>query len=130
MPMLNKIIPPTLIGEGCKSQGSLLFAAEAEVSGIVEGDLDQESTESLQIGKSGWIRGSIRSRGPVLIEGRVEGSVESKMKIHLGPTATVLGSLHAPSICVDAGALFEGEVEMRVAHQTSRNLGPRLKVAA
>lgn len=110
--MWNKIITPTFIAEGCRTQGSLLFSAQAEIFGTIEGDLEQESTEALQVGKSGWIHGSIRSKGPVLVEGRVEGSIVSKSKICLGRTASVLGTLNAPLITVEAGAVFEGEVKM------------------
>lgn len=126
-PMLNKIITPTFVGEGCRSQGSLLFSAEAEVFGIVEGDIEQESTECVQIGKSGWVRGSIQSKGPVIVEGRVEGSISSKVEIRLGATASVMGSIQAPSVTITAGALFEGEVHMQ---ETASRRETTLKAAA
>lgn len=125
--MLNKIITPTFIAEGCRTQGSVLFSADAEIFGIIEGDVEQESTEAVQIGKSGWIRGSIQSKGPVSIEGRVEGRVASKVRVHLSSTASVLGSIDAPVVTVEAGAVFEGDIQMKPANAVSQKT---FKVAA
>jgi cytoskeletal protein CcmA (bactofilin family) len=80
---------------------------------VVEGDVTQQSLESLQIGKTGWVNGSIQSQGPVLIEGRVDGQVHSSTKIKLMPTASVHGALTAPAVEIKPGAVFEGELKMK-----------------
>jgi cytoskeletal protein CcmA (bactofilin family) len=110
--MVIEISPPTLIAEGTRVQGSLTFFSNTQVFGVVEGDLLQQSLEALQVGKGGWVNGSITSQGPVVIEGRVDGSISSTTKIRLLPTATVRGSLDAPQIEILAGAIFEGELHM------------------
>ena len=116
--MVLEVNPPTLIAEGTRVQGSLTFFSSTQVFGIVEGELLQQSLEVLQIGKTGWVNGDVTSRGPVLVEGRVDGNVNSSTQIRLSPTATVHGRLNAPSIEIKAGAVFEGEMKMKIASVT------------
>jgi len=111
--MLIETSPPTLIAEGTRVQGSLTFHSQTQIFGVVEGELLQQSLETLQIGKTGWVNGTIESQGPVLIEGRVDGDVTSATKIQLLSTATVHGALRAPAVEIRAGALFEGDMAMR-----------------
>ncbi len=110
--MLIEIAPPSLIAEGSLLKGTLTFHSSTQVFGIVEGDVIQESLEPIQVGKSGWIHGDIRARGPVLIEGRIEGDIHSATHIRLMPTAMVQGTLSAPSIEIRPGALIDGQLEM------------------
>lgn len=110
--MLSEAATPTLISEGTKVQGAVVTVAAAGVYGIVEGELIQQSLELLQVGKTGWINGSINSEGPVLIEGKVDGDITSTTKISLTSTASVRGKLRAPSIEIRAGAIFEGDLVM------------------
>ena len=110
--MIIEIATPTLIAEGTRLQGTLTFISATKVFGIIEGEVEQQSLEPLQVGKTGWVNGSITSQGPVLVEGRVDGNIHSTTRIKLLPTAVVRGSLMAPSIEIRAGAAFEGEVEM------------------
>ena len=91
----------------------MTFFSNTQVFGVVEGELIQQSLETLQVGKTGWVHGSIISQGPVLIEGRVDGEITSATKIQLLPTATVHGKLRAPAVEIQAGALFEGELHMK-----------------
>src|SRR5271166_452243 len=96
--ILTEVTAPTLIAEGTRVRGELTFQSGTQVFGIVEGDLVQQSLESLQVGKTGWINGTITSQGPVLIEGRVDGQINSSTKIKLMPTASVRGALTAPNV--------------------------------
>jgi cytoskeletal protein CcmA (bactofilin family) len=111
--MIFETTAPTLIAEGTRIQGELTFFSGAGVFGIVEGDVLQQSLESLQIGKSGWIHGNLVSQGPVLVEGRVDGDIRSSTKIQLSSTATVRGRLLAPAVEIRAGAVFDGDVVMK-----------------
>ncbi|MCB0416682.1 MAG: polymer-forming cytoskeletal protein [Bdellovibrionaceae bacterium] len=110
--MVREVSFPTLIAEATRLAGDVTFSSTAHVFGVVEGDVLQHALEPLQVGKSGWIHGNIRSQGTVVIEGRVDGDVVSTTRIQLLPTATVRGRLQAPSIQIRAGAIFEGEMQM------------------
>ena len=115
--MMIEIPAPTLIAEGTSLQGSLTFVSTTQVFGMIEGQIAQQSLEPLQVGKQGWVNGSILSRGPILIEGRVDGDIISDTRIRLFSTAIVRGSLIAPSIEIRAGAAFEGEIKMANRHE-------------
>ena len=67
------------------------------------------------MGRTGWVHGSVSSQGLIVVEGRVDGNIYSSSQIALLPTANVRGSLIAPSVTVQPGALFEGEFIMRWA---------------
>jgi cytoskeletal protein CcmA (bactofilin family) len=123
--LLTPYAAPTLITEGSRILGDLRFLSETEIHGTVEGNVDQESLERLRVGKCGWVKGSVRSAGPVQIDGRVEGDVSSQTKIELSPTACVRGVLNAPAIAVAMGAIFEGEFQMKVPRTASRPLSTK-----
>jgi cytoskeletal protein CcmA (bactofilin family) len=110
--MLKQIEMPTMIAEGTRIQGELTFYSGVAIFGIVEGDIIQQSRDILQVGRNGWVNGTLRSQGPVVIEGRVEGEVFSSTSIRLTATAVVKGKLVAPAVDVRPGALFEGELTM------------------
>jgi cytoskeletal protein CcmA (bactofilin family) len=105
--------PPTLITEGTRMQGDLVFASQVHVYGVVEGTLSQTTSDALLVGKGGWVHGTIVAKGPVLVDGRVEGDVHSESRIRLGPSAIIAGSLYAPSIEIEAGARLEGSIVMK-----------------
>lgn len=110
--MVKEVSFPTLIAEATNLAGDVTFSSTAHVFGVVEGDVRQHALEPLQIGKSGWIHGNIRSQGMVVVEGRVDGDIICATRIQLLPTATVRGRLSAPSVQIRAGAIFEGEMQM------------------
>lgn len=116
---------PTLIAEGSRMKGDLAFVSNTHIHGIVEGNVQQTSLEALNIGPTGWIYGSIESKGPVLVEGRIDGDIVSDTSIRLLPTATVSGALKAPIVRVHPGALLQGEVQMnaKVRPLTRRSTG-------
>ncbi len=110
--MIIETIAPTMVAEGTRIQGSLTFFSGASIYGIVEGELVQQSLEPLQVGKSGWVQGSIMAQGPILVEGRVDGDLKSSTAVRLTSTATVKGKIVAPSVQIRAGAVLDGEVSM------------------
>jgi cytoskeletal protein CcmA (bactofilin family) len=111
--MLTEATFPTLIAEGTTLQGDLSFLSSAQIFGTIDGVIRQLSIETLQGGRTGWINGGILSKGPVFIEGRVEGKIVSEIKVVLYATATVKGSIKAPAIEVRSGASIDGELSMR-----------------
>jgi cytoskeletal protein CcmA (bactofilin family) len=110
--MLTKIPSFTVVAEGSRTQGSMLFSSQAIILGLIEGNVFQHSNETLTIGKTGWIRGEVSSQGPVVIRGRIEGNVFSKSKILVLETATVSGALVCPSIEIRPGARIESDILM------------------
>ncbi len=113
--LITEVAAPTIITEGSNIQGNLTFLSNTQIYGLVEGDVHQQSLEPVCIGRTGWVKGSVHARGPVLVEGRVEGNITSSTKIRLSPTAQVQGTLSAPSVEMRPGALFEGEFRMKIS---------------
>ena len=111
--MVTRISPPTIIAEGSRTQGSLTFFSATQVFGLVEGEISQQSLEPLQIGKTGWVHGTIHSEGPVIVEGRVDGTIRSSTLIRVSRSATIHGSLDAPAIEISAGSFVEGDLCMK-----------------
>lgn len=120
--MILEVFPPTFIAEGTRLQGSVTFFSASQVFGLIEGEVNQQSLEPIQIGKSGWVHGNIASHGPVLVEGRIEGHIRSATQIKLLPSAVVSGILTAPVVVVQAGALFDGELKMKPEQKHPKKL--------
>ncbi len=127
--LVTQTLVPTLITEGSCLQGDLTFHCATQVHGVVEGDITQQTIEPLSVGRTGWVKGSIRSAGPVLIDGRVDGNISSHSKIRLSSTAVVQGILQCPQIEVRPGARFDGEFQM-MARSQSLPVTPSIKKAA
>lgn len=127
--LITEIAVPTLITEGSRVQGGLTFLGSTQIHGMVEGDVQLQSLDSLTIGRTGWVKGSIQGVGPILIEGRVDGDITSVVKIRLAATATVHGTLNAPKIEVRPGAVFEGEFHMKAASGRTKSAPPSKKAA-
>ena len=115
--MLLELPQPTTIAEGSQILGNLNFSSHAQIFGIVEGEVLQQSSEMLQVGQTGWVQGSISSQGPIVIEGRVDGNVHSLALIRLLASANVQATLVAPNITVEAGAIMNGDFVMRWAKE-------------
>jgi cytoskeletal protein CcmA (bactofilin family) len=122
--MITEVAIPSLIAEGTQIQGDIVFLSVAEIFGIIEGQIIQQSLDTLRVGRTGWVKGSLSSQGPVIIEGRVDGNIISQTRVRLSATAIVTGQISAPAIEICAGALLDGDLKMNTA--TRR----RLKQAA
>lgn len=103
---------PTLVAEGSRIQGNLSFQSQAQVYGIIDGGITQESMETLVIGPSAWISGPIESVGPVVVEGRVDGHITSQTTVRLLPTAQVNGTIQARNLEVRAGAMVDASLKI------------------
>ena len=113
--MIQEVAAPTLVAEGSRFQGDISFFSETYIFGLVEGDLYQQSFETLHVGQSGWVHGKIVSRGPIIIEGKVEGNIYSTGLVRLTPTSIVRGEIKAPKIEIQPGARVDGTLACKAA---------------
>lgn len=113
--MLTETLAFTVIAEGTRTQGSVSFSSQCMILGLVEGDVYQQSHDSITIGKSGWIRGNISSQGVLVVGGRVEGNLFSSSKIVVLETAIIAGSLTCPKLEIRPGAVIESDILMHWA---------------
>jgi cytoskeletal protein CcmA (bactofilin family) len=114
--MVTEVSIPSVIAEGTKIQGDLDFLSPTEIFGIIEGEVNQQCLEILRVGRTGWVHGKIRSQGPVVVEGKIDGDISSETRVSLCPTAVVRGKISAPCVEISAGAVVEGDVAMHGAN--------------
>jgi len=99
----------TVIAEGADFRGGIAAPGPVHVHGRVEGNVRCE--DHLVVGRNGQVRGDVWGR-VVTIGGRVDGRVEATERAELLETARLAGDIHAPSVAISVGAVFEGSTHM------------------
>jgi cytoskeletal protein CcmA (bactofilin family) len=97
------------IDQGSEFEGKLSFKDTVRIDGTFRGEISSENT--LIVGESGEIEASIRS-SQVVISGSVTGNITAAKQITLHKTARVEGNLETPSVVIEEGAVFNGQLHM------------------
>jgi cytoskeletal protein CcmA (bactofilin family) len=100
---------PAWIAPGCHVVGTIGGAADVQVDGEVEGDLELETM--VTVGAGGTVRGGIAAR-VVRIGGKVIGNVRGSERVEVLPSGQLEGDVAAPRVVIAEGAFFKGKVEM------------------
>ena len=95
--------------EGTEFLGELRFRNTFRVDGRLRGRIVSDNT--LVVGESARIEADIDC-GVVSIRGSVVGHVQGRQRIELLAGARVQGTLVAPKLVIEDGAVFEGDCEM------------------
>jgi len=117
-----------------RSGGAAVIGSSITVKGDVSGDEDLviqgrvEGTVSLPqhnvtIGPTGKVTADIRGK-MVIVEGEVNGDLKAQEQIILRHTAKVEGSISAPRVALEDGAVFRGGIEMDSASKMGREHQP------
>jgi len=96
----------TYLDQGSKVNGKLTFGTPVRIDGQIEGEIDAHDT-SVSVGKSAVVTAKIKAIS-VTVAGVVNGEISASQRIELQPSAKVSGSLTAPKLVVQEGAMFEG----------------------
>jgi cytoskeletal protein CcmA (bactofilin family) len=99
------------IGKSVKIKGELSGSEDLYVDGEVEGTITLLGN-SLTVGPNGKIHADIHTKG-IVIQGRVEGSIEALERAQLTKSAVVLGDVATQSMIVEEGAYLKGKVDMQ-----------------
>ena len=99
----------TYFGKNMTITGSVSGDGDLIILGGFEGDFDLKG--QLKIAQGADIKGDIKA-DEISVNGRVEGTVTARNKIHLESTARVKGHIHTPKISVLEGAVFDGDLQM------------------
>ena len=110
------------IDQGSSFEGKLSFKDTVRIDGHFVGEITSENT--LIIGETGEIEANIRSK-TVIISGAVSGDVVAGTKVVLHKSARMKGNIEAPSLMIEDGAVFNGQVSM--AESDSSKKGSALK---
>ena len=123
-----KKTPPlrTLIGEGTVMQGEIRFSDGLRIDGEVVGDIIAigDKRTLLVISEKAKVTGKIRA-GHVIINGLVQGPVESADLLELQPKARIVGDVKYEALEMHQGATINGEL-----HPMKTEDKPALKLAA
>ena len=120
--------PPirTLIGEGTQIQGELRFIDGLRIDGEVVGDVVAagETPSILVISEKARVTGRVRG-GHVIINGQVNGPIQSDELLELQPQARIVGDVRYEVLEMHQGATIDGELRPLGAAER-----PGLKLAA
>jgi cytoskeletal protein CcmA (bactofilin family) len=97
------------IDQGSSFEGKLSFKDTVRIDGHFTGEITSENT--LIIGETGEIEAGIRSK-TVIISGSVAGDVVAGAKVVLHKSARMQGNIQAPSLMIEEGAIFNGQISM------------------
>lgn len=109
--------PPTaFIDQGSEFEGKLSFKDTARIDGRFRGEISSENT--LEVGETGQIDADVKAQN-IMISGEVNGKITAARMVVLFKTARVKGIISTPSLIVEEGAIFNGEIEMGGAQKPS-----------
>jgi cytoskeletal protein CcmA (bactofilin family) len=97
------------IDQGSSFEGKLSFKDTVRIDGHFTGEITSENT--LIIGETGEIEAGIRSK-TVIISGSLAGDVVAGARVVLHKSARIQGNIQAPSLMIEEGAVFNGQISM------------------
>lgn len=100
------------LGERIHVDGTIVSEEGLKILGRVEGKI--QARQELTVAKGARVLAVIQGRR-VVIEGAVKGDIRASEVVLLGPTASLEGNISTPSLQIQEGAFFKGNVEMKQA---------------
>ena len=100
----------SFFGAQLSVKGKVSGGGNLIVMGKLEGEFDLQG--ELVVAPTALINGEVRAVN-VTVSGGFSGALLVREKIHLEKSAVVSGRLLAPKLSIAAGAVFNGEVEMK-----------------
>jgi len=96
----------TYLDKGCRLNGKLSFDGPVQIDGEIEGEIN--SNDSVAIGEDAVVSANINAVA-IVVAGAISGELSASQRIEIYPSAKVLlGSLTAPEMVIDEGAVIEG----------------------
>jgi len=100
----------SVFGASLVFKGELSANEEIIIEGIVEGTIAHHK-KTVTVGKQGRVNALIHARS-VKIHGRVDGDIHGDEIVIMTDGAEVNGNIYCPRIMMEAGALFNGTIQM------------------
>lgn len=98
-----------LLGKGASFNGELKVSGSIRIDGEFEGKM--EVSESLILGKTGKVKGTVVSKDAV-IGGNMEGDINASDRIELQTGSHLAGDIVCRGLVVEDGVFFEGNCKM------------------
>ena len=99
----------TILTNGCHFSGKLYCTGSTRIGGTIEGEIVSEGV--LIIEEKAEIKASITAE-EVIVQGLVEGRLESKQKVEICHSGRFKGDVFTPSLVIREGARFNGRSMM------------------
>jgi len=100
----------TVIARPCSLDGHLKSQNDVLIEGTFTGTV--EGKARILVAEAGKVQAKMHAQ-MVIVAGTVKGDVLADDKIELKPSANLQGNITAPSILIQEGATFEGQVYMQ-----------------
>ena len=97
------------LGADAIFKGALNFSGVVRIDGKFEGKVITKDT--LIVGETGELTAEITA-GTVVCKGRINGTIQATQRIEIHSKSQVVGNIKSPSLCVEVGALFDGQCDM------------------
>lgn len=101
----------TVIGEGVQLDGKLNLSGVIRVYGRLSGQITADSNSSLILMESAVVEGSL-DVDTLVVAGFIRGNVRARTRVSIEGTGRVIGNIDTPIIAIDFGAYLEGETKM------------------
>ena len=101
----------THIGKSLVIKGELSCSEDLYIDGQVEGVIDPKGNR-LTIGPNGRVKANVNAC-VVVVEGKLEGSIQASDRVDLKQSAVVMGDIAAQRISIDEGAYIKGSVSIQ-----------------
>ncbi len=101
----SRAATPVVVPAGGRFEGLIAFRNEARIEGDVIGRVS--GTGRLEVGDNASISGPIEV-DELVSSGRIEGDVETRVRVELTEGATLSGTLQTQRLSVASGAVVQG----------------------
>ncbi len=93
-------------------KGNLVFKAPVnlQINGSFEGELETQG--QLSIGEKADVKAKKIKGEDIIIFGKVEGDIICTKRLKISASGSVVGSLKAPLLVIEEGAVFEGNCQV------------------
>ena len=108
----------SVIGETLHFKGELSAGEDLVIEGKVEGTVNQGKC-CLTVKPKGIMLANVNAT-KIFIEGRVEGDLSATVSVTIRESGEVTGNIIAPSVAIDEGATFNGNIQMRAPNSDSK----------
>ena len=97
------------LGKDTEFEGKLSFSGAARIDGNFSGEIFTAGT--LIVGESAIIESNMHV-SHIIISGEIHGNIIADDRIEIHAPGKVFGNIHAPTVVIDEGVVFEGNCRM------------------
>ncbi len=97
------------LGTGSEFEGRMVFNESMLINGTFRGEISSKDT--LVVGDTANLQAEV-TVGSLIITGHFQGNIKARTRVELRAPAHVSGDIETPSISIEDGVTFNGEIKM------------------